>query len=859
MMDYGLDEDLTRALRDYIAWIRLAHRDVVIRGIGRNGARSAMFPLITTYVSLTVTGATQSATPPRSTPPAAGFALEPIDFSALVPGGPYGPPGEQRSGDHQIVAESILGVSSTAVITGGPGSGKTTVLKYIALALAESALNPEANMTGKLGLGERVPVPVFIPLNGFATFLDGRPYGANPREFTLLRFAEHYVILRQAYLDLPEDFFARLLQRGVPLVLLLDGLDEIADENQRIMVSRSIEDIAQTPLSCSILVTARPSAYRGGAVLPPSFPEFEIRPLERQQVNSMVSALCDGLYVDPQEQVKNKADLIRAVDTLEEHRETLGLGAGRLITSPLMVRMLLTLHLGEHRVVEQRAQLFAAYIDALLAATYHADAAVAQRLTEVAGPAILQRALLCRIAFELHKRERSENPFLTHDELRGFAVSLLGEGLNTAEAVRAADRFVEATRQRGGLLELEGSSYRFAHLAFQEFLVGRYFADTLRSAAAIAEFSMGNARIASPWWREPILFCIGHLSTTDPETAVDLVRRLGLLIPGPLPQADVELAGLELAGQACIEWQLGQNLDQDVTCRIRERLLDDRVGLTYPRLRAAAGRILGALGDPRPEIISAEAALMWVPAGPFPMGHSAQAARINLPSMQTGSYLVDVGEFAIGRFPVTNAQYACFIEAGGYRSDAAHLWTDAGWSWRQTHRIGEPAYWNNPLWTMLNHPVVGVSWYEAAAYCKWLSSVLDRDISLPTEAEWEKAARGTDRRAWPWGNEPIPVAANTLETEIGQTTCVGLFGSYVGPYGVEDCAGNVWEWCGSQFRDYGEYHARDGREDLAGAAPRVVRGGSWLNGHDHARLANRDHYFPGDRHFDLGFRIKERR
>ncbi len=858
MIDYGLDEDLTRSLRDYLSWIRLAHRDVVIRGIGRQGARSAMFPLMTTYISLAVTGATQSALPPRSTPPAAGFALEPIDFSALVPGGWSGPPGEHRPDDRRIAAESILGITPTAVITGGPGSGKTTVLKYIALALAETALNPEVDLAGELGLGDRVPVPVVIPLNGFATFLDGRPYGASPREFTLLRFAEHYVILRQAYLDLPEDFFARLLQRGAPLVLLLDGLDEIADENQRVMVSRSIEDIAQTPLSCSILVTTRPSAYRGAAVLPPTFPEFEIRPLEPQQVDSMVRAICVGLYTDPGERARNQADLVHTVYVLEEHRQTLGLGAGRLITSPLMVRMLLTLHLGERQVVEQRAQLFAEYVDALLAATYHADAAVAQRLTEVAGPSILQRALLCRVAYELHKRERSENPYLTQDEFRGFAVSLLGEGLSTAEAVRAADRFVEATRQRGGLLELEDGAYRFGHLAFQEFLVGRYFADTVQSPATIAEFLLSNARIASPWWREPILFCIGHLSTTDVETAGDLVRRLGHLAPGPLPKADVELAGLELAGQACLEWQLGQNLDRELTRRIRGRLLDDGVGLTHPRLRAAAGRILGALGDPRPEIVSAEPALVWVPAGQFPMGHPEQAARVNLPSMQTGSYLVDVGEVAIGRFPVTNAQYGRFIEAGGYQPESAHLWTDAGWSWRQTHGIGSPAYWDNPLWTVSNYPVVGVSWYEAVAYCQWLSSVLGRDISLPTEAEWEKAARGTDGRAWPWGDDPIPEAANTVEAEIGQTTCVGLFGPYASPYGLDDCAGNIWEWCGSQFRDYGRYHDRDGREDLAGAAPRVVRGGSWLNGHDHARLANRDHYFPGDRHFDLGFRIKER-
>lgn len=850
---YGLDDDLARALRDYLTWVRRAHQDVVLRGLGRNGTGSAMFPLVTSYVPLNVTTVAKDMRPPPSVPTASGFALEPLDLSALAPtGGPAERP-LPRTGAHELTADSVITSASTSVITGASGSGKTTTLKYLALSLAEQAFAQDPSATTK------ARIPVYIPLNSFANFLDERRSGANPRDYTLLRFAEHYVILRQAYLDLPEDFFARLLQRGVPLQLLLDGLDEIADEKQRIMVSRSIEDIAQSPLSCSILVTSRPSAYRGAVILPPNFREYELTPLDATHVKDMIIGICESLYEEDEERRKNAAALIRAVEFIEAKRRATGLSAGRLISSPLMVRMIVSLHLGEGAVVEQRAQLLSEYIDAVLRGTYHSDAAVALRLADTGGSSSTQWALLCRIAYELHRRERSESPYMPAAELRGHAVTMLGQGFDTMEAVRRADQFVEATRQRGGLLELEDGGYRFSHLVFQEYLVGRYLAENHKSAGSIVNFLESNSRVISPWWREPILFCIGHLSTTDPPGARELAERLGRLAPTHLTEADVELAELELAASACLDWQLGSDLRDELARELHKRLLDDWIGIEHPQLRAAAGRVFGFLGDARADTTSTDPQLIRIPAGRFTMGHSSEAGQVNIPSLQTGAYVMDVAEFSIGRFPVTNAQFSQFVEANGYSASAEHLWTEAGWAWREANNISSPAYWTDAHWTIGNHPVVGVSWYEAVAFCNWLSMVLGRMIALPTEAEWEKAARGTDGRLWPWGNTVLPDAANTIETDIGSTTCVGLFGFQRSPYGLDDCAGNVWEWCSSQFRDYGMYRSDDGREHLGGAIPRVLRGGSWLNERDYARSANRDHYFPGDRHFDLGFRIKEQR
>ncbi len=109
--------------------------------------------------------------------------------------------------------------------------------------------------------------------------------------------------------------------------------------------------------------------------------------------------------------------------------------------------------------------------------------------------------------------------------------------------------------------------------------------------------------------------------------------------------------------------------------------------------------------------------------------------------------------YAIGKYPVTVGQYGRFVEDGGYTEKWRNCWTNAGWRQREKEKWTAPRYWDDPQWTVPNHPVVGVSWYEAVAYCNWLKATTGRSFRLPDEAMWEKAARGTDGRIYPWGNK----------------------------------------------------------------------------------------------------------
>jgi formylglycine-generating enzyme required for sulfatase activity len=242
---------------------------------------------------------------------------------------------------------------------------------------------------------------------------------------------------------------------------------------------------------------------------------------------------------------------------------------------------------------------------------------------------------------------------------------------------------------------------------------------------------------------------------------------------------------------------------------------------------------------------SFEPELVHIPAGEFLMGSDPTQDKLAHDDEQP-QHRLSLPEYDIARTPVTNAQYLAFVQA------TAH---------------DPPRHWQNgrPPHDRDDHPVVWVSWHDAIVYCRWLFETTGKPYSLPSEAEWEKAARGTDGRLYPWGDEWDAARCNSDEGGRGDTTAVGAYPGGVSPYGLLDMAGNVWEWTRSLWgrgRDLEEpafgypYNPRDGRENLdAGEAGRVVRGGCWF----YSRLFARCAYRYGNYAFDCypygGFRV----
>ncbi|MFZ4658348.1 MAG: SUMF1/EgtB/PvdO family nonheme iron enzyme [Caldilineaceae bacterium] len=227
---------------------------------------------------------------------------------------------------------------------------------------------------------------------------------------------------------------------------------------------------------------------------------------------------------------------------------------------------------------------------------------------------------------------------------------------------------------------------------------------------------------------------------------------------------------------------------------------------------------------------------------------------------------VSVEPFWIMQTEVTNAQYRAFIADKGYETET--FWGTNGWAWRQANRaVAQPADWENERFKGDEQPVVGVSWYEARAYARWLAAETKLDIRLPTEAQWEKAARGPEGLLFPWGNAWDGTQVNYCDKNCDQswkdeavddgyayTAPVDSYPGGASPYGALNMAGNVWEWTSSLDMVY-PYSATDGREDETATARRVVRGGAWGNIQYNVRAASRNRNTPVSRSNVLGFRV----
>ena len=245
------------------------------------------------------------------------------------------------------------------------------------------------------------------------------------------------------------------------------------------------------------------------------------------------------------------------------------------------------------------------------------------------------------------------------------------------------------------------------------------------------------------------------------------------------------------------------------------------------------------------------------------MGAEDHDANAFADEMPQHALLID--DYWMARFTVTNAQFRRFIEANpDYKTTAeeqgwAHVFDGKEW------RDGEGANWLHPygpksnILNKDNHPVVCVSWLDAMNYCNWANEVFWADevglLRLPTEAEWEKAARGPIGLIYPWGNNFDQDCVNSENNGQKDTVAVNAYPAGASPYGCEQMAGNVWEWTHSLWRDY-PYKADDGREDEKDIGPRVLRGGAFSGSLNRlARCASRTMLDPLIGLSDIGFRV----
>jgi formylglycine-generating enzyme required for sulfatase activity len=851
-------EALQRRIDEYLGWVQARFGIIELRGIEQGGRQMVRLPLDSVYIPL-------QAVYNEDQPELLGRRGVEGDPDRLALERP-------ESAQREIDLSQVLSLGPRVIITGGPGCGKTTVLQHIAWALAAAHCSQEPVLAQeKLGLGAPLPLPIYAPLNRYAAYLRGLPHGAGGRERALATFISEYLLERQTQLSQDADFLHYLLRQGQDVLLLLDGLDEVPDERGRALVREKIDDLAAGRENLRILVTSRSAAYHGQAVLSQGFRHVRVLPLSEEQIEGIIRLAYRSLYLNSPAQAHAWADdLLQGIRRLEDgRRQRLGDAAPALVDSPLMARLLLIVHANERKLPDQRADLYSRAVDNLLSPEYNSlDQQVKNALeTSISGSLAANREMLQHLAFHMQRRGEEQGREIDESALRRFMQE------NPLYA-GYTDALIEQTCQRGTLLEERDGLYRFIHLSFQEFLAARYLVESLCDLDEIAAF-LEKGPLLESWWREPTLLSAGYLDMTAPTQARRLLERLARLDEKSPPRSarlEIQLAGAELAATAYLECR---NRAQDLSPRLQQRLVallhDASLPAARPVLRASAADALDALGHLPPDLYR------FLPIDP---------ARLPAPPDPTPP------AFYLGQHPVTNAQYARFLQAEDFADRALWVdfprfdeksrpmketWGSQGWEWLQDAlkskdnapdgQVVYPRYWNDPRSGIARKavPVVGITWYEASAYCRWLgrhwaeleegreNSGLPRvEARLPTEAEWIVAAGG-DRpgERYPWDLpgqvtedlQEILRRANVWESEIGHTTPVGMYPLGVSrPYGLWDMAGNVWEW---------QANYADKAHDVLG-----LRGGAWLNVCDIARLSERHWYRPNLVWDDaVGFRV----
>jgi formylglycine-generating enzyme required for sulfatase activity len=468
--------------------------------------------------------------------------------------------------------------------------------------------------------------------------------------------------------------------------------------------------------------------------------------------------------------------------------------------NPVMLTALAVVHWNERRLPEQRADLY----DSIL--TW-----LSRQREQKPGREKAERCLtlLGRLALAMQNNPQGRRVAVSVDWAGETLAGEFGHALRS-ERLRRGMVFLEQETADSGIIVNRGGELQFWHLIFQEYLAAQAIAGQVENEQLRILFEDG--KIYLPEWREVALLLAGILFVKQGEAKVD-----GLV------SAILERTGKKLAEQARAAGLLGaivsdlKPLDyHPADARYRELhtlgIFDREKAMSVDfKVRLEAAEALGQAGDPR----IGQDNWVRIDAGAFRRGDPPGRA-------------VMLKAFEMGRYPVTVTEYRQFVEDEGYGDER---WWKAGGFGDKT----EPERWEDQK-QHPNRPVSRVSWYEAGAYCAWAGA------RLPSEVEWERPARGTERRMYAWGDEePDASRANYVETGPGHPTPVGLYPAGATPEGILDLAGNVWEWVDDLHQE--------------GPALRVLRGGSWDDNATALRAAERARYVPVNRNDDFGFRL----
>jgi len=682
------------------------------------------------------------------------------------------------------------------IILGDPGAGKTTLLRYFLLCFAKKEAAKRLNLPGDL-------LPILLPLRS-----------VNMNKTFIKTICEQF---HDYDLQLSEAFFLDRLEKGRAIVLL-DGLDEVADEKARKQMCQWIDRSRTRFRRCPFIVTSRFAGYRGDVRLPGAYLELHMQDFTkkdiRQFLHSWYTTVETTLHEDNNywrtEAQRSAEELYNRIESTEAYL--------KLATNPLMLQLIALVHYDFKTVPDRRVELYEKCTDLLL-----------QKWDEAKGLKTLlsakeARQVLQPLALWMHsvenRRQAAEKEVLAQ----------ITPHIQQVKPGVAPEKFLTSIRDRSGVFVGYGTeTYGFQHLSFQEYLTAEEIRNKSKVEILVDHFD-------ESWWREPTLLALalGNPSIFDPFMAKFMISNKNnggaadfmlRCVKETLVKSEKSIVAVLLNSK--IRWQARYNAmscleaigsdiaidavqkvlsdpQQEIARKAREILVDlNRIRAEEVMERDIATGLLKIIYNP----LEDNAEYILIPGGSYVMGELKDK--------------VTVQPFYLAKFPVTNRLYRKFVQATKHR---------------------EPTLWDDKKFNADDQPVVRVSWDDAVAYCDWLTKTNkdNREFRLPSEAEWEWAA-GRGERNYPWGNEKPDKNRANYESNVGYTTPVGSYPAGATPDGLMDMAGNVWEWCADWY---------DEKKDR-----RVLRGGSWLLSVSNLPCSFRYWYYPVYRLNYIGFRV----
>ena len=770
------------------------------------------------------------------------------------------------------------------VIKGDPGSGKSTFVNYLANCLAtQQTAMLEGWQEEEIDL-----LPIIVVLRDFAKSLPGNlPKQAQPRH--LWDFV--HTRLRAQNLAASAKSILEILDKGKAIVFL-DGLDEVPTTEKRVFVRDAVHAFINRYSENRFLATCRVLSYQ-----PPktrdeadlrlvNFPEFELAAFNDKQISTFI----DGWYEElsnlrtgtPEEAQDSAHRLKTAIGQRPELR--------RLAQNPLLLTVMTLVNTHKGRLPDARAVLYRETIDILLwrweQGSKGQKGQLRQLLLEADCADTDLEQIIWKLAYDAHAQTYESD---SEESLAGIGELTLQKSLAAINKgdLNWAARVIETMKLRAGLLlERDNGVFTFPHRSFQEFLAGMYLESKDDFVPRAKE--LANNQLL---WRQTILWAVSYRvyirGSNDGPLAL-----VAELCPARVPVDEVSWSKVWLAGDILHEIGLSRversELGNDLLPRVQNRLIQlIEQNHLAPRERAEAGDTLAKLGDSRPGVIPV---FSWaqglevgnsilfckISTGKFLMGNTEETDFISDDNERPQIEYDIKHDFFISRYPITNAQFDLFVnDPNGYTNE--NWYTKEGKEWYRELRPTRPPK-HGGVFDLPNHPVVRVTWHESVAFTHWLTNKLRNEdptlkiwtegeiyefsvdftrweLRLPSEAEWEKAARGANGHRYPWGDDFQPEKVNCQNT-IGSTSAVGCFPSGQSPYGLLDMSGNVWEWCNTQWTEKGyKSYSKNENNEVQGEARRVVRGGSFGGSEKLVRCAFRHWFYQNNRSHDLGFRV----